>query len=128
MESHQFDHHARQDPHLAAFMRSVAEEAVRDLTLSEPQRFVTVTGADLLIGLVAYAAYRWTKDYFDQRRAQGELDLATQQTQLITDLVTAGFPRKDAQATVVALLKNIATRSADDPVLTTMRGLLGKGK
>jgi hypothetical protein len=44
---------------------------------------VTVTGADLFVGLVAYALYRWAKDYFDHRRAQGEIDIAKQQTQLI---------------------------------------------
>ncbi len=100
MEPHQFDYHARQDPQLAAFMRTVAEDAARDLTLSEPQRFVTVTGADLLIGLVAYALYRWAKDYFDQRRALAETDIASQQTQLISDLIAAGFPPKDQQFSV----------------------------
>ena len=79
-------------------------------------------------GLVAYALYRWAKDYFDQRRALAETDIAKQQTQLITDLVSTGFPPKDAQATTVALLKHIATRSADDPIFATVRGLLGKGK
>jgi len=128
MEPHEFDHHARHDPPLAAFVRTVAEEAAQEITISEPQRFVTVTGADLLVGLVAYALYRWAKDYFDHRRALGEVDIAKQQTQLINDLVSAGFPPKDAQATTVALLKNIATRSADDPVFSTLRGLLGKRK
>jgi hypothetical protein len=96
MEPHEFDHYVRHDPPLDAFVRTVATEAAQELTLNEPQRFMTVTGTDLLMGLAAYALCRWAKDYFDQRRALVETDIAKQQTQLINDLVPAGFPPKDA--------------------------------
>jgi len=49
MDSLQFEQQARQDPHISAFLREVAEDAAQDIAVEEPQRFVTVTGVDLLV-------------------------------------------------------------------------------
>ena len=81
---------------------------------------------DLLLGLVAYALYRLAKDYLDHRRALHEVDIAEQQAQVIADLFDAGFPPKDARATAVALLKGIAKRTGDDPVLKKALAMAGK--
>ena len=126
MDGRQFEQQAREDPHISAFLREVAEDAAQHIAVEEPQRFVTVTGVDLLLGLVAYALYRLTKDYLDHRRALHEVDIARQQAQVIADLIDAGFPPKDAQATAVALLKGIAKRTVDDPVLKKALAMAGK--
>ena len=126
MDGLQFEQQAREDPHLSAFLREVAEDAAQHIAVEEPQRFVTVTGVDLLLGLVAYALYRLAKDYLDHHRALHEVDIAKQQAQVITDLIDAGFPPKDAQATAVALLKGIAKRTGDDPVLKKALAMAGK--
>jgi hypothetical protein len=128
MDAMHFEQQARQDPYLSLFLREVAEDTAQQISIAEPQRFVTVTGVDLLLGLVAYALYRWAKDFFDHRRALNEITIAEQQAQLIKDLVEDGFPPKDAQATAVALFKGIAKRTEDDPALKTVRTLIGKGK
>jgi hypothetical protein len=120
-----FEQQATTDPQLQAFLHEVAENVAHEIAVDEPQRSA-VTGVDILLSLVAYALYRWAKDYFDHRRALRELDIATQQAQLIEDLIKAGFPRKDAQATAIALLKGVATRTADDPALATARPLVGR--
>ncbi|MBI3796027.1 MAG: hypothetical protein HY268_03535 [Deltaproteobacteria bacterium] len=128
MDALQFEQQARQDPHLSTFLREVAEDTAQQISVAEPQRFVTVTGADLLFSLVAYALYRWAKDFFDHRRALNEIAIAEHQAQLIKELVEAGFLPKDAQATVAALFKGIAKRTEDDPAFKTVRTLIGKGK
>jgi hypothetical protein len=124
MDATEFEQHARQDPQVRAFLREVAEEVAQQISVEEPQRFA-ITGVDILLGLAAYALYRWAKDYFDRRRALHEVDIAKQQVQLIEGLMADGFPAKDAQATAVALLKGIARRTADDPALETARALVG---
>ena len=126
MDSLQFEQQARQDPHISAFLREVAEDAAQDISVEEPQRFVTVTGVDLLLDLVAYALYRLAKDYLDNRRALHEVDIAKQQAQVIADLIDAGFPPKDAQAAASALLKGVAKRTGDDPVLKKALAMVGK--
>jgi hypothetical protein len=45
MDAMQFEQQARQDPHLCTFLREVAEDTVQQISVAEPQRFVTVTGA-----------------------------------------------------------------------------------
>jgi hypothetical protein len=120
-----FEQQATTDPQLQAFLHEVAENVAHEIAVDEPQRSA-VTGVDILLSLVAYALYRWAKDYFDHRRALRELDIATQQAQLIEDLIKAGFPRKDAQAAAIALLKGVATRTADDPALATARPRVGR--
>jgi hypothetical protein len=126
MDSLQFEQQAREDPHISAFLREVAEDAAQHIAVEEPQRFITITGVDLLLGLVAYALYRLVKDYLDHRRALHEVDIAEQQAQVIADLIDAGFPPKDARATAVALLKGIAKRTGDDPVLKKALAMAGK--
>ncbi len=126
MDATQFAQRAEQDPSLKAFLRQVGEEAGKEVSVEEPQRYVTVTGVDILITLAAYALYRWLKDYFDHRRALNEAEILREQEQVIAALITDGYPPQDAQAVTVALLKQIAKRNADDPVLTTAAGLLGK--
>jgi len=128
MDSLQFEQQAREDPHISAFLREVAEDAAQDIAVEEPQRFITITGVDLLLGLVAYALYRLVKDSLDHRRALHEVDIAEQQAQVIADLIDAGFPPKDAQAAAVALLKGIAKRTGDDPVLKKVSTLVGKAQ
>jgi hypothetical protein len=127
IEFEQFEQHARTDPQVTAFLREVAEDVAQQISVEEPQRFAVI-GVDILLGLAAYALYRWTKDYFDHRRALHEIDIAKQQSQLIAGLIEAGFPAKDAQATAVALLKGIARRTEDDPAVKTARAFVGKGK
>jgi hypothetical protein len=125
MDATAFEQHARQDPQLEAFLREVAEDVAQQISIEEPQRFA-VTGVDILLGLAAYALYRWAKDYFDHRRALHEIDVAKQQVQLIEGLIADGFPLKDAQATAAALLKGIAKRTGDDPALQTARTLASR--
>ena len=128
MDGLQFEQQARADPHISAFLREVAEDAAQHIAVEEPQRFVTVTGVDLLLGLVAYALYCLTKDYLDNHRALHEVDIARQQAQVIADLIDAGFPPKDAQAAAFALLKGIAKRTVDDPVLKKALAMVAKAQ
>ena len=127
MDAVQFQQQAREDEALRRVLREVAEDASEASALEEePQRYVT--GADVLFGVVAYALYRWLKDVFDHQRALREVEVLRRQEQVIADLIREGFPPKQAQAAVVALLKAIAKRTDDDPALKTARRLLGPGK
>ena len=71
--------------------------------------------------------YRWLKDYFDHRRALHEAEVLGQQQQVIAALIRDGFQPKEAQAVTAALLRRIAQRTADDPLLKAAAGLIGKG-
>ncbi len=53
-----------------------------------------------------------------------EVEVAKRQRQLIAALVQDGFPPKDAQAVAVALLKEIAKGTEDDPALKTAIALV----
>jgi hypothetical protein len=128
MDALQFQHHARGDEPLRTFLQEIADEVAPQVAAEQPDRYLTVTGADLLFSLAAYALYRFLKDYFDHRRARHEAELLQQQQQVVAALIQDGFPPKEAQATVVALLKGIAKRTEDDPALKTALGLLGKDK
>lgn len=127
MDATQFTQHTKQDAQLNAFLEEIAEDASKQIGIEEPQRFLTVTGVDILIAIAAYALYRWLTDYFDHRRALQEADILKQQEQIIAALIKDGFPPKDAQAVTVVLLKRIARRAADDPVLKAAAWLIGKG-
>ena len=81
--------------------------------------------SEILIGIAAYALYRFLKDYFDQKRALNEVEVLKKQEEVISALIDDGFPPEDAQAVTTAMLHNIAKRSADDPVLKKATGLLG---
>jgi len=111
---------------LSAFLREVAEETAQQVSLEEPQSYITVTGVDLLFTVSAYALFRWAKDAFDHRRALNEAEIARQQEQLIAALIQDGFPPDKAQAVVTTLLKNIAVRTQDDPAIKKALSLLGK--
>lgn len=126
MDATQFTQRAKQDPQLNAFLKEIAEDASKQISVEEPQRFLTVTGVDILIAIAAYALYRWLKDYFDHRRALKEVEILKQQEQIIAALIKDGFPPGDARVVTVALLKQIAKRNADDPVLKAAAGLIGK--
>src|SRR5207244_12561223 len=102
------------------------EEAAEQTMVEEPQRFGL--GSEMLFGAIAYALYRWLKDFFDHQRSLREAELLLQQGEVIAALVREGFPPQQAQAVVVSLLKGIAKRSADDPALKTALKLLGMDK
>ncbi len=127
MDAIQFAQHTKQDQQLNSFLKEIAEDASKQIAIEEPQRYLTVTGVDILIAIAAYALYRWLKDYFDHRRALNEIEILKQQERIIAALIKDGFPPKDAQTVTVALLKRIAQRSADDPLLKAAAGLIGKG-
>ena len=76
MDVMHFEQHARQDPQLCAFLQEAAVDAAQQLSITKPQRFATVTGVDLLFGLVAYTLYRLAKDALDHRRALNETYIA----------------------------------------------------
>ena len=126
MDATSFTEHAKLDPPLAGFLKAVAEDAGGQLQVQEPQRYIAIGGADILIAVAAYALYRYLKDYFDRRRALNEVEIARQQERLIAALIEDGFPPDQAQVVAGALLKQIAERGADDPALKTATGLLGK--
>jgi len=127
MDATQFAQQARQDPHLNAFLQEIAADVAGQVAGDEPQRYFTVTGADILVTVVAYALYRWLKDYFDHRRALHEAEILGRQQQVIAALIRDGFQPKEAQAVTQALLRRIAQRTADDPLLKAAAGLVGKG-
>src|SRR4051794_32662398 len=108
MDALQFEQRVQEDAALQSLVREVAGEAAREVSVSEPQRFVTVSGVDLLFSLAAYALYRWAKEHFDHRRAKGEAEVLQQQEQVIAALIEDGFRPKDAQAAAVALLGAMA--------------------
>lgn len=126
MDAMQFEQQVKDDPQLYTFVQEMAGDVAKQTALEEPQRFVTVSGADLLFGLVAYALFRWLKDYFDNRRALNEAEIIKQQALVIEALIEAGFPPKDARTAVITLLKNVSSRAAADPVLKKALALLGK--
>lgn len=127
MDATQFAQRAKEDPQLNAFLKEIAEDVAKQVPAEEAQRYITVTGVDILIAVAAYALYRWLKDYFDHRRALKEAEILKQQEQVIAALIKDGFPPNDARAVTVALLKRIAQRSAEDPVLKAAAVLVGKG-
>src|SRR5215813_7357244 len=127
MSAKQYIQSAQEDPQLLLFLKEVAENASKESSIEEPEHYITVTGVDILIAITAYALYRWLKDYFDRHRALNEVEIVEQQKQIIAGLIQDGFPPKDAHGVTVALLKQVAQRSADDPILKTMANLIRKG-
>jgi hypothetical protein len=126
MDAMQFEQQAKADSQLRDFLTEVAEEVAEQVAVEAPERFVTVTGADMLFSVAAYALFRWAKDFFDNRRARNETAVAQQQQELIAALIVDGFPPKEAQAAAIALLNGIAKRTQDDPALKKAQALLGK--
>jgi hypothetical protein len=53
--------------------------------------------------------------------------IVERQKQIIAELIRDGFSPKDAHGVTVALLKKVAQRSADDPILKRATNLIGKG-
>jgi hypothetical protein len=92
--------------------------------LDAPDRYLTVTGADLLLTLVAYALYRWVKDSLDHRRALNETEALERRARVVADLAAGGVPAEDAQKVVTALSEAIAKRTEGDPALEAARALL----
>jgi len=125
MEAEEFMQQAEQDAALSAFLRSVAQQAGQEIQAEQPGQYFT--GAEALLGLAAYAFYRWLKEYFDQRRALNEVEVARQQAGLIHELIQDGFKTADAQAVAAALLQRLAARGQGDPLLDFAAKLLGKG-
>ena len=127
MNAKEFTQAAKHEPQLNAFLEEIAKELASRVPHDEAQRYVTVTGVDVLIAIGAYALYRWLKDYFDHRRALNEAEILKQQETIVSALIKDGFPPKEAKAVTVALLKGIARRNSDDIVLRTAVRLMGKG-
>jgi hypothetical protein len=125
MDALEFQQQAATDPALLAFLHEVADEVSRESDLEGPASY-PITGVDLLFAVAAYAAFRFLKDYFDQRRGKMEAQLLEHQEKVIAALVADGFPPKEARATVVALLKGIAKRTDDDPAFKAARAILKK--
>jgi hypothetical protein len=127
MDAKQFTQEAKQESQLNTFLKEIAEDVANKAPRDETQRYVTVTGVDVLISVAAYAFYRWIKDYFDHRRALNEAEILKQQERIISALIKDGFPPREAKAVTATLLKRIAQRNADDIVLRTAARLAGKG-
>ena len=118
MDAIQFTQRAKKDPQLREFLEEVAEEVGKQVSVEKPETFA-VAGIDLLFGVAAYALYRFVKDYLDSKTLK-------RQAEVIKMLIEAGFPLELAKTTVVALLKRIAKRTADDPALKKAFDLIGK--
>ena len=123
MDTSPFVRRAQQDPRLAPFLGEVAADAQAHLAETAPPRY-TVSGLDLLLGIAAYALYRWLKEAFDQRRAAHEAALLDQQARVIADLIAAGVPPAEAQAVTLALLDRLQRRGSDDTAVQAALDLL----
>lgn len=122
MDAMQFEQRAREEKQLCAFLQEVAEDAAKQLSVEDSQRFdVTITGVGILFGVAAYALYRLVKDYLDAK-------ILKKQAEVIKMLIEAGFPPELARATVISLLDRTAKRIEDDPVFKKAIDLVGKGK
>lgn len=125
MDAMQFTQRAKEDPHLCAFLKEVAEEVDKQISVEKPGAF-GITGVDILFGVAAYALYRFVKDYLDHRRAVREAEILKKQAEVIAALTKEKIPPEMAKTTVVELLERIAKRTADDPVLKKAFNLVGK--
>jgi hypothetical protein len=116
MDPKQFTERAIEDNQINLLLTEVAQGISGRVSIDEQQRFI-LGGADILIGIAAYALYRWLKDYFDHRRGMNETEILAQRTEIIAGMVRDGFKPEEAAAIVDKLLENIAKRGADDPTL-----------
>jgi hypothetical protein len=123
MDASQFVELAGRDPEVAKFIKEVAANATGHVEAETPRSY-TLTGADFLIGIAAYALYRWLKDHFDHRRSMNETEVVREQTQIIGELIKEGVEPEAAQAVTVALLDQIAKRGVDDPMLNKAAGIV----
>jgi hypothetical protein len=123
MDVKQFEQQARQDPELGPFLREVAEDAARLVSVEEQRRF-SVSGVDLLMSAAAYALFRFIKDFFDNRIMLRNTETLQKQVHCIEQLIASGVAHKDAQATIIVLFREIAKLPEDDPVLKAAKALL----
>ena len=127
MDFPQFEKQIGGDDTLSTLILEVAREIGTQIPTEGTGRYVAVAD-DVLISLAAYALFRWAKDYFDYRRAQNETEIAERRVRIIQGLVADGFEPEKAQAVTEGLLKQIAKRTEDDPVLQKAVKLIGTGE
>jgi hypothetical protein len=125
MDAKEFEEIAREHPQIQALLQEVVDEVDSQIALVDTERLI-FPGDEVLIGIAAYALFRWTKGYLDHRRALNEVEVLRQQQQVIAALIQDGFSPEQAQAVVAALLGNIARRSGDDPALKAAFALIGE--
>jgi hypothetical protein len=128
MSAKQFVQSAQEDPQLRVFLKEIAERASnasKESSIEEPQQYITVTAVDILITIAAYALYRWLKDNFDRRRALNEAEIVEEQTRITAALIRDGFQPKDAHHVTAAMLKEVAHRTADDPIFKMATNRIG---
>lgn len=126
MDFSQFEQQTRGDAGLSAFVQETAADVNRQGPMEKSDRFV-VGIDDVLIAVVTYALFRWAKDYFDNKRAENETALAERQARITKQLIADGFPPDQALSATESLLKQIAKRTEDDPVLQKAVALIGTG-
>lgn len=126
MEYTQFEQQMRADAPLSALVHDAAMEIRSEGIIEQSGQYV-VGVDDIFIGLAAYALFRWAKDYFDYKRAQSETEIAERRARIVAGLVADGFEPEKAQAVTEGLLKQIAKRADDDPVLQKAVALIGTG-
>ena len=126
MDFPQFEQQAKQDTQVSALIQKMAEEIGTQIPTEGTGRYIAGVD-DVLISLAAYALFRWVKDSLDHRRAQNETEIAERRARIIQGLVADGFEPEKAQAVTEGLLKQIAKRTEDDPVLQKAVALIGTG-
>ena len=123
MDPKEFTEHAKTNHQINLLLTEVAQAISSQVSIDEPQHY-SLGGTDIIIGIAAYALYRWLKDYFVHRRALNEQEILRQREPVIAALIHDGFEPDKASIVVNTLLENIAKRSANDPALQIANNII----
>ena len=110
-----FANDVESDPRTRALLQDIARQAAADDPTRPPPAYLDPVILGPLVGVAAYALYRAAKLGFDYLGGRAELDLAARQATLVKQLADDGLPRDKAEKVVVAMLKELRGRKADDP-------------
>src|SRR5689334_7814090 len=114
----EFERVAQADPELGEFLWEVAEEAARLAPVEAPDKYLTISGAEMLLPVVGYALFRLVKDYADHVKELRATKILREQEKILSELIADGFPPEQARAVLEALRKGIADNAAVDPAIT----------
>jgi hypothetical protein len=111
MDHEEFQRYAETHQALADYLDDVAQT-------SQDEASGRAVGLEMLFVTASYALYLWVRTYLERRRGLDEADLRRAMLADIELLVARGYSHQEAQKTVLAVSKAVATKPPSDSVLT----------
>jgi len=118
MDQKDFQRYAETHQELADYLDDVAQSSQSEA----PDRAV---GLEILFVTASCALYLWVRTYLERRRGLNEAELRRAMLADIERLVGQGYTHQEAQKTVLAVSKAVATKPPSDSVLTAAMKALG---